>query len=1530
MALGNGHLGQDGNEKSNIEEDTVTGITNAAFDDVQHRDQGPKENASSPAGSNKKMKKGKSKYNWKQFLPFAPRNPDVPQIDDSGFMSMMFMSWASPIVYKGFRKPLQMDDLGELSQYETIEVNGTRIKRIWDEEVDTVGLKHARLGKVLWRCVRTRLIMGMIMFVISQMITFLGPALFIRYILEYLAKQNTTSLGYGIALVMGLLLTEILRVAFLSFSFFLNIRTGTRARSMVYSLIYQKLSKLRNVGDKSIGEFVNLCASDAQRIYEGVSFCNFLIGGPVVIIMAIIYTTYLIGPSALVGCGLVLLVFPIQMKVARLAGQLRGKVVRITDQRVRMMSEVLNCIKLIKMYAWDRSFADNIVAKRTEERNALTSAGLLQGINMSIALIIPTVATVASFSVHIATGQNLTSAQAFTIMTIFNVLVFSLAVLPFGVRAVAEASTALTRVKSLMQMEELSPFLDKPSNSNVALSIEHCDFSWDKVESEQDKKNKAAENGAIVAEENGNVQPETKVEANSKTKPMGKGPPGGRRCPPGRGGPILPVKTKLVPSLFDIDLEVKKGSLIGICGSVGSGKSSLLQCILSQMRKTKGRVGIGGSIAYVSQQAWIMNATAKDNILLGLPFNESRYKAACFACSLTKDFEILPNGDQTEIGERGINLSGGQKQRISLARALYADKDLYLLDDPLSAVDAHVGQHIFKHCIKGSLWGKSVLFATHQLQYLSQCDQVLYMNNGRIAERGTYIQLIQDKKEFSTLIRQFLQEVEEELEDEARRAESELYGDSSESRARSETNLSSCSADEIQQLFERQLTISKSTRSKTSGIDTGSPRASFRSESLEPFKRQASKSESHKSRHSAGEGMPMKAPPEDTDVPKSREEAGKLTEVEERQEGAVRLSTYVNYMKSAGGVCISFMLVLFMLACLLLQTFVDSWLGYWLDAGNKTGIIEHEDGDINNYYMMVYGVCALVFLFGLLLKTFMFVKFTLKASSKLHDLCFKKVMSGTMSFFDVTPTGRILNRFSKDLDEVDAQLPWTLESFMQNVLRIFIALGLVSAMFPYFLIAVVPLMIFFFVLNSYFRRSVRELKRLDGITRSPIFSHLTATVQGLSTLHAFDKMADFNARFSSLIDLNTLPFFMYFVSNRWLSVRLDIITVVITTVTALLVVTTKGVLTEAFAGLALSYAIRITGLFQFTVRMAAETESRFTSVERINYYITSVPSEAPAEIPETKTKDEWPQEGTIVFNQVKMRYRSGLPLVLDNLTGFVRPQEKIGIVGRTGSGKSSVGVVLWRLVELSGGSIKIDNIDISTLGLQDLRSKISIIPQDPVLFAGTIRFNLDPFRKYSDEELWKALERSHLKDMVSNLPLKLEAPVVENGENFSVGERQLICMARALLRHSKILMMDEATAAIDSETDAKIQDTIRDAFVDCTVLTIAHRLNTVLTADRIMVMEAGKIVEFDEPSVLSADPESYFSKLLQAADLQKTEEAQGKKPRRDIAIDDVTLSEMKRAASLTPGKPAVDKIPPVAVYSNDGFEDDTAEQITQL
>uniref|UniRef100_A0AAY4E5D3 Uncharacterized protein n=1 Tax=Denticeps clupeoides TaxID=299321 RepID=A0AAY4E5D3_9TELE len=842
------------------------------------------------------------------------------------------------------------------------------------------------------------------------------------------------------------------------------------------------------------------------------------------------------------------------------------------------------------------------------------------------------------------------------------------------------------------------------------------------------------------------------------------------------------------PVLKNVSLEVKPGQLVAVVGAVGSGKSSLLSVLLGEMHNIKGHINVKGSVAYVPQQAWIQNATLKANILFGSQLEETRYQNVLDACALRPDLELLAGGDETEIGEKGINLSGGQKQRVSLARAAYSSADTYLFDDPLSAVDSHVGKHLFEHVIgpKGLLKDRTRILVTHGIGFLPHVDEIVVLVDGVVSEVGSYNKLRASGGAFAEFLSTYAKE----------EAKKTLDGSSN-----------------LHNINEGSGILFLSSRiSKKSSIRT------------------------------------IKASEE-------TKKGQRLIEKETMETGNVKFSVYLQYLRSMGW-CLSFLA--FLMYFIQNLAFIGSnlWLSEWTNDAetyfNTTYPVSVRDTRVGVFGAL--GVAQGVFIF---LGAMVLAEGAVSASRILHSSLLSNVLRAPMLFFDTTPSGRVVNRFAKDMFTVDEMIPMSFRSWILCLLGVLGTLFVICLATPLFTALVVPLAVVYYFVQRFYVATSRQLRRLDSVSRSPIYSHFGETVSGLSVIRAYGHQERFLKHNEVTIDENLKTVYPWIVSNRWLAIRLESLGNFVVFFSALFAVLSRGSLDSGLVGLSISYALNVTQTLNWLVRMTSELETNIVAVERVSEYC-EIENEAPW-VMEKRPPQGWPDAGRLRFDQYKVRYRPELDLVLHGITCDIESAEKIGIVGRTGAGKSSLTNCLFRIIEAAEGGIFVDGVDIATIGLHDLRSRLTIIPQDPVLFSGTLRMNLDPFEKFSDEDIWRALELSHLKEFASSLSDGLQHEVSEGGENLSVGQRQLLCLARALLRKSRILILDEATAAVDLETDDLIQKTIRQEFSHCTVLTIAHRLNTILDSSRIMVLDAGRIVEFDTPSALFEKQGHFYS-----------------------------------------------------------------------
>ncbi|KAF9433627.1 hypothetical protein BGZ76_009199, partial [Entomortierella beljakovae] len=906
----------------------------------------------------------------------------------------------------------------------------------------------------------------------------------------------------------------------------------------------------------------------------------------------------------------------------------------------------------------------------------------------------------------------------------------------------------------------------------------------------------------------------------------------------------------IAPALQNINLAIQKRTLTTVVGRVGQGKSSLLSAIAGEMYKLQGSISVDGRIAYAPQQAWIINATLRDNVLFGSSYDHEKYTRVLSTCGLEPDLAILPAGDLTEIGERGINLSGGQKQRVSLARAAYQDADIYLLDDPLSAVDAHVDKHLWDNLIgpHGLLKDKTRILVTHSIRHLEVVDKIITIKGGCVVEVGSYKELMATRQSFYQLI--------------------EEYSSKRSQRRKSSAGIQRTGA------TDESLESDQTSLSDSVNTEVGSDKVALEDKPI---------------------GQNLSVEGQVTD-----DEKDELIAEEIMKKGGIEWRLIRNYA-SACSLEIAATLVLILIATQLCTIGTGLWMKYWI---TKT------KDELDRSLSLFFGIySAIVTIFVVLYVIYAYLALVvarIRASELLHRKLISTVIRLPMSFFDTTPLGRIINRFSSDMYSIDEYLPWKTMDLIHLIISIIGTFVVISWSTPIFIFMIPIISIIFYIIARWFSWATRSLKRINSVSISPIYQHIDESLNGVSTIRAMSVQQQFIEKSDRLTDYHGNAYAAYMLCNRWVDYRLQILSASIVLVVTTSAVFARDTVDPSLIGLSLSFAMNVSEYIMWLCRAYTEWQSHLIAIERVQEY-----TDKHTEAPETSTQvipSSWPDQGRIEFQNFSSRYREGMDLCIKNLTFEVLPCEKIGIVGRTGAGKSSLTLALFRIIEaanshwarasdnsgyhersyldanertpllrvsdndegigqeeIDGGRITIDGIDISTLGLSELRRHLAIIPQDPTLFAGNIRDNLDPFGEASDSDLWEALDRAHLKDLIRSLPRGLSAEVTQNGENFSVGQRSLVCLARALLRKSKILILDEATASVDIETDDLIQRTIRREFQDRTILTIAHRIKTVMDSTRILVMEQGRVIEFERPETLLRNPDSHFFKLAHQA-----------------------------------------------------------------
>nr|QUF59454.1 ATP-binding cassette transporter Abcc4-1 [Brachionus angularis] len=1265
---------------------------------------------------------------------------------NASLLSKLTFTWVQPLLSLGRKKQLQLSDLYSPISEDEATVLTDELEKEWNKELRNS--TKPSLSRAMIRWYRTRAILNSLFIIFQEIIKIIQPY-FIAIILRYF--NGTMGLSETL-IYAGVISICAIIVGILHHPYYLNAcRYGMRLRIGCSGLIYRKILKLsiKTLDSKSAGDIINLLSTDATRIEYGIYFLPYLITGPIQAIFVILVIYSQVGYSFLTGLLLLALIMPAKWLIAKTFNKFRSKNCGKSDERISVLTEILNSIKIIKMYCWEKPFTKRVTELRNRELKYQTVLNLLQAASATIDTIMSSLMSFVNVTVFIY-FSNLPLLPSYIVFSIgFYMRLCNSFGISFSrtVMSIVNFKVSANRIADFLLLPELDSNQNmKPLNLNIAVKVENLNFKWNNDEF----------------------------------------------------------------SLKNVNLEAKKGEFVSIVGAVGSGKSTLLLGILGELEKYTGKIYSNGKIFYLTQQPWLFTASIKQNITFGSEYVKEKFDKIVEVCSLKKDLELLTYGENTLVGEKGINLSGGQRARICLARALYSDSDIYLFDDTLSAVDGTVAKNIIKNCINEYLKDKTRILITHQVHHLETADKIYVLKQGKIEAEGTYTELLKSHLSLLSSIEHSDQSKSDEIKE--------------------ENNIDN----DDNQIKEAKL-ISDEIRTK---------------EEL---------------------------------IKKEREET--------TQQGAVSLQSYIAYFTAGAGYFGLIIVGFFFIAAQAMTISADYWLSIWsnkeLNFKTNQEIISnclqnisvnfncskfhnlYSSTDPNKISIVyfdrmehfhIYIILVIVACFVVTIRSILYFLLSVKNSKNIYEKLFSSVRDTPIRFFELNPIGRILNRFSKDTNNMDEMLVFFLYEFLQVLMVILGALLVPISVNPWMILPLIPLGILFYSIQNYFVSTARELKRLDNIGRSPIFVHTNNTIEGITTIRTADKKDILIREFDQHYDYHTRAYFGFFVIHRWFGLRIDSLCSLYTIITLFACIFLKDNLgiEPGQIGLLMVYLFQLFDLFQWCIVLTTYVENLMTSIERIVEY-TNLESE-PLDKGEKKAPINWPSKGEIKFENVSLSYDKNLPNVLKNISLKINSGEKIGIVGRTGAGKSSFFQTIFRMYE-PNGHIYIDDVDIKKLSLNDLRDKLTIIPQEPVLFSGTLRYNLDPFGKYTDQELWNSLESVSLKQVVQTMNSGLDSNITANGTNLSVGQKQLICLARAILKKTKILIIDEATANVDYKTDSIIQQTIREQFKQCTVLTIAHRLATVVDSDRILCLSEGKIINFGIPKDLLDDETSILYEL---------------------------------------------------------------------
>ncbi|KAI8866883.1 hypothetical protein GQ42DRAFT_181032 [Ramicandelaber brevisporus] len=1351
-------------------------------------------------------------------------------ITASSLVALLAETWLNPMLSIGSKRSLEIDDMYSLPNQVKTPVVADEFQACWDkqEATGTSSLFRSLVRMVGWQW----LLAGMLK-ITHDNLRLLQPQL-LKLLIVFISTYGVRSLtGYqnngpaptaidGLTIAAAMLLVSLAQTVISGQYFQLNTRIGLRIRTGLFTAIYTKAMRLSTTArhNLTVGVIVNYMSVDSERLSNAGLMLQFLWNAPYQIIITLYMLYQTLGPSVFVGVGVILITMPINASIMSRQRVLQKEQMKYKDQRIKLTDELINSIKVVKLHGWEKAMVNRVNEVRinkelaTMQRYVLLTSTL--GFILSFSPFLVSFASFATYSLADGVSHGpLTPELVFVAFSLFELLRFPLIAVPGSITSLLESSVAVERVWKFLSADELNeseiavgPITDTPKDSDKTL----------KQQQQQQQPTKERVGEPLLRMSNGTFHWQNDT-------------------------PHLP------PVLNDVTFECRRGELVAVVGKVGSGKSALISALLGELHKVSGTVQRNGKVAYVPQTAFLLNATLRDNILFGHKYEPEFYKGVLEACQLMPDIAVLPGGDQCEIGEKGINLSGGQRARVSLARALYARADIYLFDDPLSALDAHVGRSVFDNVIgpNGLLKNRARVLVTHSLRTLSECDHVVLMRDGSIADEGHYSDFMASTLDIDEITKQG----DSTPGSAARELQTLVRGYGVVEEDDDEPPAMSMD-DRTPEVNELGLSPSPAPDSPD-GTGSSTPVA---------VAGNAHRGKQAKRRGSAASiGAASIAPIVDAATRRlQQQEAREQNQIiagttiiaeETRAQGQVKLDVYISYAKMCSmAAVLTYFVVLG--GATLASVLSNMWLVRWSNANRAEPGKEIPSRGDTLFFLGIYALLGILSSGLYTLQGFVVNYWCAIHSARIsHEGMLTSVLRSPMSWFDTTPSGRILNRFSRDQSVVDSAVPRGMQFMISSTFSLISGLGIVIFASPSFIYVIPPMFVVLLMLQRRYLASSRELKRLASVFQSPIFTHFSESLAGISTIRAYNAQHRFVTVNRQQIEESMKCSYPNRTIARWLAIRMEMAGAVVLFTAALLPVVQvitqvasgkEHTVNAGLAGLSITYAMNVVNQLTNILRQAAQTETNMVAVERVVEY-SQLPSEAPAIVYDNRPPESWPQHGRIEFRNYETRYRENLPLVLKDINFEVLPGEKIGIVGRTGSSKTTTVNALFRLIEPVTGSILIDDVDISKIGLADLRSRLAIIPQETVLFAGTVRENLDPFGDHDDAELWRALECARLNEHIRKLgrqhttPAKkaptttaaseetqpllssssdgedgngdaedlnagLDALVSHGGSNFSAGQKQLLCLARAMLIKARVVVLDEATSSVDPETDS--------------------------------------------------------------------------------------------------------------------------------